>query len=101
MLLRGFSMRSNGGDVYKRQTLNETQAADQQEADDTKPPQDSDHMQSSGSLPKRDIPSKPAPVQQNPSRALTLADLICMQMCIRDSLGTGRTNRWFHAAWSS
>ena len=63
-------------------TLNETQAADQQEADDTKPPQDSDHMQSSGSLPKRDIPSKPAPVQQNPSRALTLADLICMLLTL-------------------
>lgn len=63
-------------------TLNETQAADQQEADDTKPPQDSDHMQSSASLPKRDIPSKPASVQQNPSRALTLADLICMLLTL-------------------
>ena len=61
---------------------NKTQAAKPQEADDAKPPQDSDHTQSSSAQPKKDSTSKPAPMQRGPSRALTLADLICMLLTL-------------------
>ena len=62
--------------------LNKTQDAKPQDTDDTKPPQDSDHKQSSSAQPKKDSTSKPAPMQQKLSRALTLADLICMLLTL-------------------
>lgn len=61
---------------------NKTQAAKPQEADDAKPPLDSDHTQSSSALPKKDSTSKPTPMQQKPARALTLADLVCMLLTL-------------------